>query len=89
LVTPGTPLRKISSAERPVIAWLKVRVNCVVVCVDEPLAVTLLKVTAVSPPPPLLWRMATVLGEPLMSKPDFATATLNVPPELKPLIPKV
>jgi len=36
-----------SLAASPAIAWLKVSVNCVVVWVEEPLAVTLLKVTAV------------------------------------------
>jgi hypothetical protein len=40
-----------SPAERPVIAWLKVRVSAVVVTVAEPLAVKVLNVTGVSPPP--------------------------------------
>ena len=47
LVAPVTPLKVMSLAVRPAIALSKVKVNCVVVCVEEPLAVTLLKVTAV------------------------------------------
>jgi hypothetical protein len=45
---PVIPLRVISLEVRPGMAWLNVRVNCVVVCDAEPLAVTLLKVTAVN-----------------------------------------
>ena len=40
-------VRVIFSAARPVTAWLNVNVNCVVVKFEEPLAVTLLNVTAV------------------------------------------
>jgi len=46
LVTPVTPLKVMLEAERPVIAWLKVSVNCVVVVEELPFAVTLLRVTA-------------------------------------------
>jgi len=45
LLAPATPLRVILSAPRPAIAWLKFRVNWVVVCAALPLAVTLFKVT--------------------------------------------
>ena len=48
LFTLGTPLKVMSLAARPEIAWLKVSVRVVVVCVKEPLAVTLLRVTAVA-----------------------------------------
>jgi hypothetical protein len=38
LITPDTPLKVISPTVRPSIDWLKVKVNCVEGCVDEPLA---------------------------------------------------
>ena len=47
LLTTETPLKVMSLAVRPTIALSKVKVNCVVVWVEEPFAVTLLKVTAV------------------------------------------
>jgi len=40
-----------SPALRPVMAALKVRFNCVVVCVDDPLEVTLFNITEIPPPP--------------------------------------
>ena len=45
LVTPLTPLRVMSLALNPAMAWLKVSVNCVVAAEVEPLAVTLFNVT--------------------------------------------
>jgi hypothetical protein len=48
LRTPLTPLNVMSEALKPVIGALKVNVNCVLVCVREPLAVRLVKVTAIS-----------------------------------------
>ena len=43
-----TPVKVMSLAARPVIAWLKVNVKVVVVCDMLPLAVTVLRVTAVA-----------------------------------------
>ena len=48
LVTPETPLKVISLAARPVIALSKVNVKVVVVWFEEPLALTLLRVTLVA-----------------------------------------
>ena len=47
MVVPITPLSVMSETTRPVIAWLKVGVNCVVAVATLPLAVTLSNVTAV------------------------------------------
>ena len=48
LVTPATPLNVISSALRPAMLALKVRVKVVVVWVELPFAVTSVNVTGVS-----------------------------------------
>ena len=42
--TPETPLNEISLAVSPEITWENTSVNCVVVCVSEPFAVTLFNV---------------------------------------------
>jgi len=47
LLTPETPLKVMLLALKPETDRLKVRVNCVVVSVEEPLAVTPLNVTAI------------------------------------------
>jgi len=61
LVIFDTPVRVMSLAESPVMAWLKVNVNCVVVTVAEPSALTPLNVTAVLPPPVLVFMVTALL----------------------------
>jgi len=84
--TVGVNVKSISSALRLPIGALKARVNAVVVAVELPSAITLFNVTEILGVTKLI---ATVFGDPLMVYPGFATATVKLPPLVKPEIGKV
>ena len=78
LPAPVTPVKVKSLAARSVILALNVMLSCEVATEDEPLGLQLSNETVTA------WLIATVNDCGLKMKPDFATATVNVPPAVIP-----